>query len=1630
MVVQAADAAEALVRIRDLAGRPRGTGFLADLDGTVLTSHEAVDGLARLVLHGAGGRSCTVGADAVTPLPEAGLALVRTGGLGVPPLPIAAGRPGAGADVRLHADVRPHADGHLRADVRPDAGRPPAAGARYGAADALPGRILGTTAVTYTATDRHHHLAEAIELAVRGPGGEALRLGGPAAGGPVTDAGTGAVLAVIGTALHRGARTVPGAGPVPARTGAAPDGFAIPLHAAAEAGPRGPLAALLARNAATIPAYGPDLNLAGALALTTTAMGTTGGPGPWRDPVERRDVSQEFTAFAAYEGSGACEGSGAYQGTGAYEGSGAHERSGAYEGSGAHERSGTYEGGGFFAGSGTSAVGGTSTGSGTSAGGRGSVPAARVLALVGDPGTGRSTELAALAVRRARATVPAPTVRLRGADLRATDRGLRDAVGRALRSAGRVLSASGPTPGDPAAATPDEVAGLARAAGRPLLVLLDGPEELPSGLSHRLADWTRDTAEWLHGAGAQLLLACRPEFWETAGLLFPAAFLHRPRHPAVTPPGAPAGALPPCVRLGDLPPRQAARARARYGLPAGALTAADAGHPLALRLLAEVRQSVVAAGGDAKALGTPHRHEIFGAAMDLLCLRVAERLAGTAPGERARAEGRGRGAALRRTAARVAGRAHEAARRCLGPGQGELDRASFDELFPWRTGWASAVLAEGLLVPAGAGYRFPHEEFADWLQGAHLDVDDTLDALVHRPVSDRAAPVPATAAPGAGPAPAETDTPVVPRHRIGPVVEALLHLGRRGGPEALGRRLERLVAVVTGTSTTRASSGDAGPGSRPEQGPWPGSGPAGDARWWAEHLLGEVLLRLPDAVPYARVLHVLAARVTDRSALAGGFDRTGLDAFGPWFWERLPLDPATRLDLVRRLLPADGPPPEPAADSGGATAASPPPAPTPTSAPATGTTTATGTGTATVTATIPGEPGCVTAPPSDRPVSPTAPAEPGVRPVPAEPGARVASTGSGARVASAEPGVPAEPGVRVASAGAGAPAAPRPPRFLGLAAALLGADPRRVQPLLCRWFDDERPLQRGRSAVRTGTGTGAGSGSGVAQGTDGAPPQEPTVAAAAQALLHTHRRRATDALTEALAVAAHPRADELLTALAEDEPAALCRAVDRWSRDDRPARRAAAATYALAAAGYAATEADRELLRGAARTLLDRPGDPGVHGRALALLVADRATRSRYLDRALARFTAGDPALPPAAFAAALTSHPEPVLAAFQTRLRRSSTAAGGRPSDPPGPPAPTATPAPAVTSAPAATGIPAPAATGAPAPAVIPAPAASGVPASGAPAPDPEAAADAAEAVLRTLAGISTPALAQRAAALVDEYATRFPWTAARPVADFVAGRLEAGPGARTVLRPLAVRLLTAHAAPVRCALVPVLAGPGNTASHPLRQELLDVLLEREHSGIGRGGRPAAAPDPTVLDALLCAAAQGATRRPEARTRDLVHRTGMLHVRTTEGAARFDRRLVELGRLLPEFAVMVRTWLADAPAEWAAVVGPGARAMLGPRPPADLPPPPAPRPAAPLPTPIPTPPSTPLPAPPTTPLSPPLAPPRSALSSGPSSGPPSGPSSGQSSGQSSVRASKGCLTRPMAHNALRTPAQGAPHPA
>ncbi|MBZ6112683.1 trypsin-like peptidase domain-containing protein [Streptomyces olivaceus] len=1402
----------ALIRIGDLAGRPRGTGFLADHHGTVLTSHEAVDGLSRLVLRTAEDRRRVVAAADVTPLPALGLALVRAEGLGVAPLPVATrDRVEAGTYVRIAAGGWREA------------------------------RVLGAGDVTYTATDRFHLIGDALELAVGMSGRDALRLGGGAAGGPVLDVSTGAVLGVLGTALSSGHSDV---------------GFAVPLRRAAG----GPLADLLAENAATVPAYGADLNPAGVLALTATSAGqdapswapapggaedgapaapSAGPASPGRvEPVERASVTRDFTAFAASRAS--------------------------------------------------------------------------VLALVGAPGTGRTTELAALAARRARGTRPAPTLWLRGADLRDDDRSLADAVRRTLARAARIVAASGTSGAAwPDGTSPERLARLADSTGRPLLLLLDGPEEMPPVLAHRLPEWTDATAAWLQETGARLVVACRAEYWEHAGAEFPRELLYgtetgadsaaprarrvrpapgagdalsprsgdtrstrctapdeacsarlepaspfgvgagrrapgratgtpsphtaaaeppatarrRPQAPApaapdtdlrppaggsgfawagpagsgsavlgpagpvsagmgpagpvsaglgpagrasagpgpagpvsaglgpagrasagpgpvgpVTPDGsgpeppapagrwsqspaaagqaggvaappqgqwpvaagerlsAPAGPapratpsarsaygapapavrsdsdsagprtpaggggdLPPCVRLGDLTGEEAREARARHRVPDGALTDADAGHPLTLRLLSEVHAALP---------GPPSpvpvdRDTVFQAYLDLMCLRAATRLA---------RENGLHGTPVRRLAAKVSGQVHEAARRSLGPGQGGLDRESFEALFPWGpapallgggTGWASAVLAEGLLVPAGDGYRFAHEELADWIQGTHLDLPEALRALVHR-----------------GGAPHGAPTLPVPHHRIGSVVEAALLLGRQHGALQLALTLEELVQAL-----------DLDPHS-----------------WWAAHLLAGVLTRVPDATPYTEVLRLLADGIAERREREEG--RPPPEVFGPDFWTSLRLPESTRLDLLRRLVLADGPPHEPG------------------------------------------------------------------------------------------------------------------PRHLDTVAGLLTADPGAVQPLLVRWFDDERPLPSTPHA---------------------------TVATAAQALLHTHRHLGLDGLTDVLVGSAHRRADELLAVLAEEEPSALCRAVERWARDERPARQTAAVTHGLRTAPHARTAADRTLLRHAALVLLAGPADSPLRGGALGLLVHDPGSRDRHLPRALDHFAAGDPYLPPGAVAAALPTHPEPVLEAFRARLCGPDTGEA-----------------------------------------------------------------------LRRLADATTPPLAHRVAALLGRSLTERP-EAAGHLAAYVDRRLDTDPAPRAVLLPLVTRLLDDGPESARAALAGILAtdrapalapGPASAGrppgSGPLRRELREHLLAHEQA-------------PAVLDALLHAAA--ACDGGEQRT--LVHRIGLLLVRTPEGAARFDRGLVDLARHLPGLAARLTGWLTDAPHDWAALVGPTARRTL-----------------------------------------------------------------------------------------------------
>ncbi|MEU6370714.1 hypothetical protein ABZ876_34605 [Streptomyces sp. NPDC046931] len=60
-----------------------------------------------------------------------------------------------------------------------------------------------------------------------------------------------------------------------------------------------------------------------------------------------------------------------------------------------------------------------------------------------------------------------------------------------------------------------------------------------------------------------------------------------------------------------------------------------------------------------------------------------------------------------------------------------------------------------------------------------------------------------------------------------------------------------------------------------------------------------------------------------------------------------------------------------------------------------------------------------------------------------------------------------------------------------------------------------------------------------------------------------------------------------------------------------------------------------------------------------------------------------------------------------------------------------------------------------------------------------------------------------------------------------------------------------------------------------------------------------------------------------------MIHRAALLLARTREGAARLDRGLLEPARQAPAFAQLAARWMAEAPGEWAVLVGPGTRRMI-----------------------------------------------------------------------------------------------------
>ena len=635
--------------------------------GTVVTSHEAVDGAAQLVLQpmadgagggaaGGGGWTCVVAADAITPLPEAGLALVRTGGFGphrLAPLPIVrrAGRPRA---------PRTALGGRLAR--------------RHGRRAGLRGDVHGHRRASISSTKRWSWR--------RAGGREALRLGGPAVGGPVLDARTGAVLGVLGTALHPQAPGRVRTGESPSDAGRAASRF----RCARSPRPRPTVrsAALLERNAATVPAYGSDLNPAGARHLAEWRWAPPAAAAVARAGRTARDVRGVHGASRRATG---------------------RRRTRARR---------------WWA---SRAPGGARSSPGSPPAG----PRAR-----------RPPRPSGCA---ARSCGPTTTAVARRGRARAARPPAGPSPGRAVRPVTRRTPPRRAWPGA-AARGRASAAGAARRAGGDAA----GPGAAsgwPGGPGDgRLAAYGRGAA------GGRL----PPRVLGAGRCALPA----RPAAPA-----APSGARAARLRGARRPLRGGGGARPCPLRPAGRRTGRAGRPPSAGPAAARGGRRGAPQGGRGRTgrrgIGAPDRHQIFDAYLDLVCLRIAVRLA-------AAHRPALRGTAVRRLAAQVAGQVHEAARRCSRP----------------RAGRAGPYVLRGdLPVAARLGLRGARPR-ACWSRPA----PDTASRTRSSRTGCRAPMWTSICCPSPG-------------HRVGPVVQALLLLGRREGAVQLTFRLAELVPMAT-----------------------------------------------------------------------------------------------------------------------------------------------------------------------------------------------------------------------------------------------------------------------------------------------------------------------------------------------------------------------------------------------------------------------------------------------------------------------------------------------------------------------------------------------------------------------------------------------------------------------------------------------------------------------------------------------------------------------------------------------------------------------------------------------------------------------------------------------------------------
>ena len=335
----------------------------------------------------------------------------------------------------------------------------------------------------------------------------------------------------------------------------------------------------------------------------------------------------------------------------------------------------------------------------------------QILPVLGRSGVGKSSAMAALA--EAADGLP-PRLLLLGAEIGGEDAGIEACLARLpWQRAG--------FEGDGAAAVERLTAG-----GQKLLVLVDGLNEATCTAERLRNNWIRNTVGWLvRRRNVQLVITCRPEFWDSVADTFPARLIHRgapkkssedPRDrsgneraspTAASPTGKPPEAKPPLFcRMEDFTRAETAEALAAYGLE-DRLTIEQAAHPFLLSLALDLEPAQEEARQDRPA-----------DYVSLLDQFVSSRVTGAL----ARVSLPTRKLELIDCLTEIAADMFARRSQTIEPAQAE---AKFNN----HVVALDAVLQEHLLTRVGRDYRFVHDQVRECLQARAIRAEAILAEL-------------------------------------------------------------------------------------------------------------------------------------------------------------------------------------------------------------------------------------------------------------------------------------------------------------------------------------------------------------------------------------------------------------------------------------------------------------------------------------------------------------------------------------------------------------------------------------------------------------------------------------------------------------------------------------------------------------------------------------------------------------------------------------------------------------------------------------------------------------------------------------------------------------------------------------